>query len=127
MEKPARIDWKRRALSAEAMLERKDAIIRDKHKTIKAQGEQIEKLKSIVLQLQPWRVVEEELKPSEVEAVDWSGWGGMRIEKKEVLIKKCPKCGSIGQVDISPHVFFEENRIAYRCRSCHHIWEGEER
>jgi len=40
------------------------------------------------------------------------------------VFSDCPECGYCGFVDTSPHVYFDKNRIAYRCRECSHVWQG---
>ena len=36
---------------------------------------------------------------------------------------KCPKCGYFGQVDVSIDMYFDKDRLAYRCQVCHYVWE----
>ena len=36
---------------------------------------------------------------------------------------KCPKCGYFGQVDVSVDMYFDKDRLKYRCQVCHHVWE----
>ncbi len=36
----------------------------------------------------------------------------------------CPKCGHNGIADASYHVFFAENMLGLRCRSCAHVWKA---
>jgi len=35
----------------------------------------------------------------------------------------CPKCNHVGEVDVSPHVYFDENKLGFRCKKCKHVWE----
>jgi len=38
---------------------------------------------------------------------------------------KCPKCGHMENADASPHLYFETNQWALRCRKCKHTWKAE--
>ena len=38
---------------------------------------------------------------------------------------QCPKCGYFGQVDVSIDMYFDKDRLAYRCQVCHYVWEGQ--
>ena len=39
------------------------------------------------------------------------------------VIAVCPKCNHTGDVDVSPHVYFDENKLGFRCKKCKHVWE----
>jgi len=38
---------------------------------------------------------------------------------------QCPKCGYFGQVDVSIDMYFDTDRLKYRCQECHYVWEGQ--
>lgn len=40
------------------------------------------------------------------------------------LPTRCPDCDNLERCDTSPHVFFEKDRMALRCRKCRHVWES---
>jgi hypothetical protein len=36
---------------------------------------------------------------------------------------ECPNCGIHDIAHTSPHMLFHQDRMAFRCRSCKHIWD----
>ena len=42
----------------------------------------------------------------------------------DTITDTCPACKHTGLVDISPHMYFDENTLGHRCRECKHVWRG---
>lgn len=54
-----------------------------------------------------------------------TGQATMRVIKAQATEYTCPKCGHKGFCDVSPHVYFVEDRLALRCQACRHVWPDE--
>lgn len=51
-----------------------------------------------------------------------TGETDMRTMAMQAQEHTCPKCGHKAFCDVSPHVYFAEDRLALRCKKCKHVW-----
>lgn len=54
-----------------------------------------------------------------------TGQTQMRVLVAERQEHVCPECGHKGFCDVSPHLFFAEDKLALRCAKCRHVWALE--